>query len=80
MTTRDRTKAMKMLEWDLCREEGPELEWRQELQLMLMLNVKAEMQVLDELPGGLVTWLRSELHQACEQSIDSCCLEDGMLF
>lgn len=80
LTTRDRTKAMKMLEWNLCGEDGPEPEWRQELQGMLMLNVKAEMQILEELPGGLVSWLSSELNQACGQQVDNACLEDGMLF
>lgn len=80
LTRRDRTKAINMLEWDLCADNGPEPEWRHELQSMLMLNIKAEMQILDELPGGLVTWLSSELYQACEQRIDSSCLEDGMLF
>ena len=50
-----------MLEWDLCAEGGLEAEWRGELQRMLMLNMKAEMQILDEVAGGLVSWLVSEL-------------------
>ncbi|KAF1835351.1 DNA topoisomerase IV, alpha subunit [Decorospora gaudefroyi] len=78
LTARDRTKAARMLEWDLCVEGGPEQSWRQELQKMLMFNVKAEMQILDELPGGLVSWLSKELGQA--QGIDSDCSDDGMLF
>ncbi|USP72959.1 meiosis-specific topoisomerase spo11 [Curvularia clavata] len=49
LTVRDRKKAAQMLEWDLCGEYGPEQSWRQELQRMLMLNIKAEMQVMDEL-------------------------------
>lgn len=61
LTTRDRMKALKMLEWDLCAEDGLEQAWRRELQTMLMLNVKAEMQILDELPGGLTSWLSTEL-------------------
>ncbi|RAR04118.1 meiosis-specific topoisomerase spo11 [Stemphylium lycopersici] len=52
LTARDRIKAARMLEWNLCTEDGVEQGWRQELQKMLMLNVKAEMQILDELPGG----------------------------
>jgi meiotic recombination protein SPO11 len=63
LTVRDRTKAQRMLEWDLCAEDGPEQGWRQELQKMLMCNVKAEMQILDELPGGLVSWLNHKLGQ-----------------
>ena len=72
LTARDRTRAARMLEWNLCTEDGPEQGWRQELQKMLMLNIKAEMQILDELPGGLVSWLSSEL--------GSYYPEDGMLF
>jgi len=84
LTARDRTKAVRMLEWDLCAEDGPEQGWRQELQNMLMLNTKAEMQILDELPGGLVSWLSGELEKRCEQSlelsVDSSRSDDGMLF
>jgi meiotic recombination protein SPO11 len=61
LTARDRKKAHRMLEWGVCGERGSEPAWRAELQRMLMLNVKAEMQILDELPGGLVSWLGSQL-------------------
>ena len=61
LTPRDRTKARHMLEWDLYAENGPEASCRRELQTMLVLNMKAEMQVLDDLPGGLATWLSTEL-------------------
>jgi meiotic recombination protein SPO11 len=64
LAARDRIKATHMLQWDLCVEGGPEEGWRKELQTMLMLNIKAEMQVLDELPGGMVSWLSRELGQA----------------
>jgi meiotic recombination protein SPO11 len=57
LTPRDRRKATSMLEWDVCTENGPEPAWRRELQTMLMLNVKAETQVLEELPGGVICWL-----------------------
>lgn len=84
LTTRDRTKAVQMLEWNVCTEDGAEPSWRRELQVMLMLNVKAEMQVLDELPGGLVSWLGGELSHAKEAArtlpIGSDCSDDGMLF
>ncbi|KAH4155448.1 hypothetical protein HBH43_212630 [Parastagonospora nodorum] len=83
LTARDRTKAACMLEWDLCAEGGPEEDWRHELQAMLMLNTKAEMQILDELPGGLVSWLNCVLGTACERSellVDSHGSDDGMLF
>jgi len=80
LTARDRTKAMRMLEWDLCAENGPELEWRKELQAMLMLNIKAEMQILDELPSGLVSWVKGELESGQQLSVDSANSDDGMLF
>lgn len=63
LTPRDRKKASRMLEWDLLAENGPEPEWRRELQTMLMLNVKAEMQILEERPGGLSAWLEGELQE-----------------
>lgn len=84
LTARDRSRAIRMLEWDLCAEDGPEEGWRHELQTMLMLNTKAEMQILDELPGGLVSWVSGVLGIACEQSlelvVDGPGSDDGMLF
>jgi meiotic recombination protein SPO11 len=86
LTARDRTKAQRMLEWDLCAEDGPEQGWRQELQKMLMCNVKAEMQILDELPMGLVSWLSGELEQKGmvyarnSELLDADISDDGMLF
>jgi meiotic recombination protein SPO11 len=84
LTARDRTRAMRMLEWDLCGDGGLEQAWRHELQMMLMLNTKAEMQVLDELPDGLVSWVSSELDTTCTQSwglsMDRPGSDDGMLF
>jgi meiotic recombination protein SPO11 len=40
-------------------EEGAELEWRRELQLMLMLNKKAEIQFLESSESGLAGWLKN---------------------
>jgi meiotic recombination protein SPO11 len=84
LTPRDRLKALRMLEWDLCVEDGPERSWRSELQAMLMLNIKAQMQILDELPGGLIPWLSAKLAKACEGSwgplVDTFNSDDGMLF
>ena len=84
LTARDRIKAARMLEWNLCTEDGLEQGWRQELQKMLMLNVKAEMQILDELPGGLVSWVGNKVRHAkelgCPPPMSSDCSDDGMLF
>ena len=61
LTRRDRCKARRMLEWEVFAEDGIETEWRSELQIMLMLNVKVEMQIFEERDGGLALWLKGEL-------------------
>ncbi|KAL5117393.1 endodeoxyribonuclease [Pleosporales sp. CAS-2024a] len=82
LTARDRIKAARMLEWDLCAENGPEPMWRAELQTMLVLNTKAEMQILEERPGGLARWVSCELRAALERGpeTDGAGSDDGMLF
>lgn len=56
--SRDRKKAQDMLARNpVFAEDGPEQEWRAELQKMLILNVKAELEWLYERPGGLKQWL-----------------------
>lgn len=40
---------------------GPEPEWRTELQQMLMLNVKAEIELLYEQDGGLEAWINRKM-------------------
>lgn len=59
LTARDRAKAISMLTHGVCAEEGEECEWRREIQRMVMLNVKAEIQSLSE--GGLEVWLKGKL-------------------
>jgi meiotic recombination protein SPO11 len=49
-----------MLEREPFGEDGDEGKWRREVQVMLMLNVKAEIQVLEAGPGGLAAWLEGE--------------------
>ena len=61
LTARDRRKAVKMLEKEVFADEGPETEWRRELQVMLMLDVKAEIQLLSGREGGLEAWLEGKL-------------------
>ena len=55
LSARDRRIAGKMLERDAFGPEGREQEWRRELQVMLILNFKAEIQILSA--GGLERWL-----------------------
>ncbi|KAK3070766.1 endodeoxyribonuclease [Teratosphaeriaceae sp. CCFEE 6253] len=58
LTGRDRGKARKMLERTEGGEGGEE---RRALQVMIMLNVKAELQLLDAVPGGMTDLLEREL-------------------
>lgn len=58
LTTRDRTKARKMLGWQVLERDES---LRRDLQVMLMLNLKAELQVLDATSGGSCALLKSGL-------------------
>lgn len=66
LTARDRRKATLMLEKDIFAEDGPEVGWRRELQVMLMLNVKAEIQLLNGREGGLERWLEEGLKESLD--------------
>lgn len=57
LSLRDRKKAVRMMQWRHVEDASPDIGWRRELQLMLMLNVKAEIQLLDTVDGGLLSWL-----------------------
>jgi meiotic recombination protein SPO11 len=58
LTARDRKKARSMLGWQIL--EGDE-DLRRELQVMLMLNFKAELQLLDATSDGMIKLLESSL-------------------
>ncbi|KAJ5831907.1 hypothetical protein N7474_000218 [Penicillium riverlandense] len=62
LTARDRKKTVAML-WNspVLAHNGPELRWRAELQRMLMLNIKAEIEVLYEQEKGLEGWIDQEM-------------------
>lgn len=69
LSVRDRKKAVSMLENNKALvEKGAEQEWRRELQLMLMLGVKAEMEILGKRDGGVEAWVRYELEQRVQTS------------
>ena len=64
LTARDRRIATRMLaNEDVFGERGIEVEWRREIQTMLMLNVKAEIQILGNLEA-LGNWLDEKLIDA----------------
>lgn len=58
LTKHDRNKILSMLQNSpVWASDGPEPQWRVELQRMLMLNFKAEIEVLYEHIGGLEGWI-----------------------
>ena len=61
LSMRDRRKTMKMLEKPLLGDNGAENEWRRELQVMLMIGVKAEMEILADRVGGVSKWVEERL-------------------
>lgn len=67
LTPRDRRKAVAMLNnspvWAV---DGPEPEWRAELQQMLMLNLKAETEILYQREGGLEGWIDRKMAASLE--------------
>ena len=61
LSMRDRKLAKKMLGQSNLMEENGEREWRRELQIMLMLGCKAEMEILDDREDGVGGWLEEAL-------------------
>ncbi|CAG8931262.1 unnamed protein product [Penicillium salamii] len=62
LTGRDRKKIISMLHNSpVWASDGPELQWRVELQRMLLLNAKAEIEILYECSGGLEGWIERRM-------------------
>ena len=61
MTDRDRKRARTLLDQEQLQEGGIEWSWRLDLQVMLMLDVKAELQILDAAHDGLENLLKDSL-------------------
>jgi meiotic recombination protein SPO11 len=61
LSGRDRRKARSMLSWHFGSESSDHEVWHRELQVMLILNLKAEIQLLDGRQGGLVEWLSARI-------------------
>ncbi|KAE8144853.1 meiotic recombination protein spo11 [Aspergillus avenaceus] len=62
LTARDRKKIVAMLcNSPVWAVEGPEPEWRAELLLMLMLNLKAEIEILYDRKDGLERWIDQKM-------------------
>ncbi|GME33528.1 Spo11/DNA topoisomerase VI subunit A [Neofusicoccum parvum] len=62
LTLRDRRKATGMLSKQFVNEGGLNHELKRELQVMLMLNMKAEIEILESRDGGLASWLMERLN------------------
>ena len=62
LTARDRRKAVKMLERSVS-SDGSDIDFqaRQALQVMLVFNTKAELQLLDSVPCGMASLLSNRL-------------------
>lgn len=66
MSQRDRKMAEAMLKRNpSVAEDGPEPTWRKELQSMLAMNLKAELEILYELDGGMEGWLDRKMSKLC---------------
>jgi len=65
LTARDISKIKSMLIADLecALGTGLGIETRSALQWMRMLNRKAEIQILEEMPGGVEEWLKRRIEQ-----------------
>lgn len=64
LSSRDRKKAIAMLKNNpVFTEDGPERQWRSELQQMLMLNLKAEVEVLYDRDRGLEGWINQQIRK-----------------
>jgi meiotic recombination protein SPO11 len=62
LTARDRKKALNMLKNNPAfAENGPQVDWRVELQQTLILNLKAELEVLYGRDGGIEGWLDQKM-------------------
>ncbi|KAJ9227149.1 hypothetical protein DTO027B5_843 [Paecilomyces variotii] len=64
LSVRDRQKAVAILRNNpVFSEDGPEPQWRTELQQMLMLNLKAETEVLYDRDLGLEGWIDQQIRK-----------------
>ena len=61
LSVRDRKKAAGMLKKCIWAEDGLEAGWRREMQVMLMVGIKVEMEILAERLGGLEGWVEGKL-------------------
>ena len=61
LSTTDRRRAISMLLNNAALAENREADWRREMQLMLMLGVKAEMEIIERGDVDIAQWLADRL-------------------
>lgn len=61
LSLRDRRRAVGMMKKISLKKNGQDKEWKRELQVMLMLGLKAEMEVLGNRNKGLEAWVERKL-------------------
>ena len=64
LTSRDRWRAIRMLGRGVLAEHGLDFGWRRELQVMLLLNFKAEIEMLSQYPYEFEHYLDAGLDDA----------------
>lgn len=63
LSPRDVKKIRNMLARNpVFSETGPEIEWRVELQMMMILNTKVEIEILCGMDGGLEAWMDRKIN------------------
>ncbi|KAI9674611.1 MAG: hypothetical protein M1829_003693 [Trizodia sp. TS-e1964] len=69
LSGRDRRMAASLLGKEVFAENGPEPDWRSEVQTMLMLNIKAEIQIMHGGQGkmALNSWIEERLTEGTSQ-------------
>lgn len=61
LSLRDRRRAVGMMKKNDLEKNRQDKEWRRELQVMLMLGLKAEMELLGNRKKGLEGWVERKL-------------------
>lgn len=61
LSLRDRRRAVGMMKKISLKKNGQDNEWKRELQVILMLGLKAEMEVLGNRNKGLEAWVERKL-------------------
>lgn len=71
LSARDKRKAVAMLDWSSSETtDKVDEQCKMELQKMLMLNIKAEIQILEDRPWAIERWLDRKMERELRKSIN----------